>query len=293
MVLPALTRSLRAATATLALCGALAPQVGVLQSLEPLTGNPHVIIIIVDGLRPDLISAERTPTLQRLVDEGASTLDARTVRPSVTLPSITSMMTGLRPQDHGVTWNDYEPEKGTVTATTIFDVAHDAGLRTAFFSGKVKIRHTIHAGSLDVESVRFLPDASLVILARAALEEQQPALLLVHLPNVDRTGHEFGWDSEEQRATLYATDIAIATILQVVDSGVLNGPVRLIVTADHGGEGKNHQRRRRINETVPWLIWGDGVESRSIDPVSVTLTAAAALRSLGLELPANIDTGGY
>jgi predicted AlkP superfamily pyrophosphatase or phosphodiesterase len=110
------------ATAALALGTLLAPQAGVLQSLEPLGDDPHVIIIIVDGLRPDLITAERTPVLRRLVDEGASTLEAKTVRPSVTLPSITSMMTGLRPQDHGITWNDYSPDKGSVAATTIFDV---------------------------------------------------------------------------------------------------------------------------------------------------------------------------
>jgi len=292
MALPALPNPVRLAATALTLWTMLAPQAGVLQSLEPLGGNPHVIIIIVDGLRPDLISAKRTPMLQRLVDEGASTLEAKTVRPSVTLPSITSMMTGLRPRDHGVTWNDYEPDKGTVEATTILDVAHKAGVGTAFFSGKVKLRHAIHSDSLDAETARFLPDASIAMLARAYLEDSQPGLMVVHLPNVDRAGHKYGWRSKQQLETLISTDIAIASILQVVESGVLNGPVRLIVTADHGGEGDNHQRQRRGNETVPWLVWGDGVEARTIDSVSVTLTAAAALRSLGLDIPANMDTGG-
>lgn len=268
-----------------------APQARVLQSLDPLGGNPHVIIIIVDGLRPDLITAARTPVLQRLVDEGASTLEAKTVRPSATLPSITSMFTGLRPRDHGVTWNDYSPDKGSVTATTIFDVAHQAGVSTAFFSGKVKLRHAVHSESLDAESVRFLPDASVALLARARLEEHQPGLMVVHLPNVDRAGHQYGWRSDEQKRTLIATDLAIASILQVIESGALDGPARVIVTADHGGEGRNHLRQRRGNETVPWLVWGDGVEPRAIDSVSVTLTAAVALRSLGLNIPANMDTG--
>jgi len=47
----------------------------------------------------------------------------------------------------------------------------------------------------------------------------------------------------------------------------------------------------RGNETVPWLLWGDGIEPHPIDSVSVTLTAAAALRSLGLDIPANMNTG--
>ncbi len=292
MMLPGTPKLSAAAASALILCSTPAPQSAVLQSLDPLPGDPHVIVIIVDGLRPDLISTERTPTLQRLIDEGAATLEAKTVRPSVTLPSITSMFTGLRPQDHGITFNDYDPSKEPVAATTMFDVAHDAGIRTAFFSGKVKLRHAIHVDSLDVESVRFLPDASVALLARAHLKESQPGLMVVHLPNVDRAGHEFGWRSKEQLETLVATDIAIASILQVVESDALNGPVRLIVTADHGGEGKNHQRRRRGNETVPWLVWGEGITARPIESVAITLTAAAALRSLGLEIPANMDTGG-
>jgi len=291
MVLPDPANHLRLATAALVLGTLLAPQAGVLQSLEPLGQNAHVIIIIIDGLRPDLITAERTPALQRLVDEGASTLEAKTVRPSITLPAITSMLTGLRPRDHGVTWNDYDPGKGSVTATTIFDLAHRAGVSTAFFSGKVKVRHAVRSESLDAESVRFLPDASVAILARTHLEEHQPGLMLVHLPNVDRAGHQYGWRSDEQKKTLIATDLAIASILQVVESGVLDGPVRLIVTADHGGEGKNHQRLLRGNETVPWLLWGDGIEPHPIDSVSVTLTAAAALRSLGLDIPGTMNTG--
>jgi len=292
MMFPSPPQLTRWSAVLLFVCAAAAPQGSLLQTIEPMGSGGHVVIIIVDGLRPDLISAERTPTLQRLVDEGASTLDARTVRPSVTLPSITSMLTGLRPADHGVTWNDYDPDMEPVAATTIFDVAHDAGIKTAFFSGKVKLRHAIDAESLDTSSIRFLPDVSIAVLARAHLEEAQPGLMVAHLPNVDRAGHEFGWRSDEQKQTLHATDIAIASIMAAVESDAVKGPIRVIVTSDHGGEGKNHQRRRGGNETVPWLIWGDGIEAGGIGRVSVTFTAAAALRSLGLEIPGNMDTGG-
>ena len=254
MMLSASSTLARWTAVLLAACATPLPQADVLRSIEPLGDNGHVVIIIVDGLRPDLISAERTPTLQRLVDEGASTLDARTVRPSVTLPSITSMLTGLRPADHGVTWNSYDPDMEPVAATTIFDVAHDAGVTTAFFSGKVKLRHAIHPESLDTSSIRFLPDVSITLLARAHLEEAQPGLMVVHLPNVDRAGHEFGWSSDEQRLTLRATDIAIASIMAMVESDTIEGPIRVIVTADHGGEDKNHQRRRGLFNSRAFYI---------------------------------------
>jgi predicted AlkP superfamily pyrophosphatase or phosphodiesterase len=257
----------------------------------PLAPDGHVVIIIVDGLRPDLISAENTPSLARLASEGAATFEARTVRPSHTLPAITSILTGLHPRDHGVTWNTYEPDKGIVEAATIFDVAHDAGLGTAFFSGKMKLRHAARLSSLDSMSAFFLPDASVMILARTYLIEEQPNLMVVHLPNVDRAGHEFGWSRAEQRETLRATDMLIASIIAVIESGELRGPSRVILTADHGGEGRIHQRALRHNLMVPWVLWGDGVTPTQLPSISVTITASVALHSLGLDVPADMEPG--
>lgn len=258
---------------------------------EPMGPDGHMVIIIVDGLRPDMISPEDSPTLARLASEGAASLAARTVRPSTTLPAITSILTGLEPRDHGVTENDYEPDKGVAEATTIFDVAHEAGLVTAFFSGKVKLRHLARPSSLDSLTVRFLPDASVAIMARTHLVEQQSNLMLVHLPNMDRAGHEFGWRHARQRETLRATDIAIESIVAVIEARELHGPTRVIVVADHGGEGRDHQRVRRGNLTVPWILWGDGVTPAQLPPVSVTITAAVVLHSLGLDVPAGMARG--
>ncbi len=255
--------------------------------IEPLGPDAHLVIIVVDGLRPDLI-AEHAPTIARLAAEGAATLDARTVRPTATLPAITSMLTGLDPREHRVTWNDYEPDRGVVNATTIFDIAHAAGLRTALFSGKVKIRHAAKPESLDEMTAQFLPDASIAVLARLALIEDPPNLMLVHLPNVDRAGHEFGWRSDRQREALVAADAAIAYIIEVIESGGV-GPTRVILTADHGGVNRSHYRILASNRRIPWILWGDGVAPAELDTVGVAITAAVALRSLGLDVPAAME----
>jgi predicted AlkP superfamily pyrophosphatase or phosphodiesterase len=263
-----------------------------LGELAPLDTGGHVIIVIIDGLRPDLISAQISPTLTRLIDEGTSTLEAQTVRPTITLPAITSILTGIRPRDHGVTWNDYEPEKGVVAATTIFHIAKEAGLGTAFFSGKVKLRHAAPPEALDRFSVRFLPDVSVIVMGREHLTEALPGLMVLHLPNIDRAGHLHGWGSEQQREMLRTTDIAIASLIDTIETTEGLGPTRVIVTADHGGEGKSHQRASRRSSTVPWVIWGNGVEPAELDSMEIVATAAVALRSLGLEVPGHmVDVG--
>ena len=53
-----------------------------------LTSN--VVLVSIDGLRPDAITTFAAPTLQRLMREGSYTLTASTINPSKTLPSHTS-----------------------------------------------------------------------------------------------------------------------------------------------------------------------------------------------------------
>ena len=80
----------------------LAPSVS--QPADSVSRN--VVVVSIDGLRPDAIAAYRAPTLQRLMREGSYSLSARTIDPSTTLPSHTSMLTGQPPERHGVRWNN-------------------------------------------------------------------------------------------------------------------------------------------------------------------------------------------
>src|SRR5260370_8550580 len=62
----------------------------------------NVVVIMVDGLRPDALKHAKVPTLDGLIKRGASTMKARTVAPSLTLPAFAPMMTCLPLQQHGV-----------------------------------------------------------------------------------------------------------------------------------------------------------------------------------------------
>ncbi|MGH7449160.1 MAG: alkaline phosphatase family protein, partial [Longimicrobiales bacterium] len=102
----------------------------------------HVIVVSIDGLRPDAIERFDAATLMRLMAEGAWSLEATTILPSITLPSHTSMLTGVEPEVHGVTWNSELMDiHGHVATPTIFAVAKQAGLRTAAFFSKAKFAH--------------------------------------------------------------------------------------------------------------------------------------------------------
>src|ERR1700759_4356707 len=63
----------------------------------------RVILVVLDGLRPDAIDRFDLVHIKRLRATGASTKRATTVAPSITTAAITSLLTGVSPMRHGVT----------------------------------------------------------------------------------------------------------------------------------------------------------------------------------------------
>jgi predicted AlkP superfamily pyrophosphatase or phosphodiesterase len=79
----------------------------------PAQALTAVIIISIDGLRPDAVQSAPAPSILALTGRGSYSWSAQTILPSNTLPSHVSMLTGFLPEAHGVTWDDYLPSRGS------------------------------------------------------------------------------------------------------------------------------------------------------------------------------------
>ena len=268
-----------------------APLQGVTEVLNPRITR-HVIIISIDGLRPDAIAKFDAPTLQWLVKNGRSTLNARTIKPAKTLPSHASMLTGVPPSVHGITWNaDSTATRGRIKVPTIFEIARRRGLRTAAFFGKTKFEHLAVEGSFDYieRPIGGLLSrwASQIDKATADyLHEASPNLLFVHIADVDFAGHRVGWMSWYYGRAVSSADAAVRDIMNSADGAFGKGEYTLIVTSDHGGTGTDHGYHAQ-DEIIPWMVWGEGVNGSGpiTDPVSTMDTAATALWLLGIDPP--------
>jgi predicted AlkP superfamily pyrophosphatase or phosphodiesterase len=245
----------------------------------------HVIIVSIDGLPAGMVDEESTPVLMKMIAEGASTLAAQTVSPSLTLPAHCSMMTGLTPDQHRIKWNTYRPALGNLTAATIFDVARDAGATTAIFVGKNKLKHIVQEGDVDVYFVEERNDSDIMRKALQQLHTNTPNLMWIHLPGVDRAGHFAGWKSGRQLGFVREADRLVGSLLDAIEVLDLRDRTVVIVTADHGGEGRHHTSMDTGIRTVPWIVWGDSITHATLPPVSITATATTALRLLGVEIP--------
>src|SRR6195952_2366302 len=68
----------------------------------PVRLYDQVVIVSFDGMRPDAMEQALAPTLHRLRAEGAYAADAQTINMSSTLPSHSSMLTGVDVDVHGM-----------------------------------------------------------------------------------------------------------------------------------------------------------------------------------------------
>jgi predicted AlkP superfamily pyrophosphatase or phosphodiesterase len=117
-----------------------------------------VLMISIDGLKPECVThaAEhglRVPALRRFLSEGTYADGVVAVLPTVTYPDHTTLITGVWPAEHGIVNNTvFDPKltmdgawywyAGDIRVPTLWDAAHQKGIRTASVSWPVSVNAT-------------------------------------------------------------------------------------------------------------------------------------------------------
>lgn len=256
----------------------------------PAVRSHHVVVVTIDGLRPDAIDEFAMPRLARMVREGAASLAAHVPPPTTTLPSHFGMATGQTAARHGIVTNrmlGYEPPNAT-----LFTAVHAAGGSTALLFGKSKLVALAPRGSADVvlgpgkgeSNWEAGADANLAARFAQDFPRERFALTWLHLRAPDLAGHDAGWMTPAYRVALAVSDQALGVVLDAIAASRL--PTTVVVTADHGGEGTDHRGRRPADSQVPFVCHGAGVRAgAAIADASVIDVGATAAALLGVTLP--------
>lgn len=251
------------------------------------TGGPRVVLISVDGLRPDAITPETAPVLTGLMQRGTHAGTCYNDLPSATLPNHATMLTGLVADTHGLLVDFDIP--GTIPQPTLFDFAAAAGLRGAFFASKTKLRFLAHPDVLDTTVIDTDTD-SLTQKVLARLVPDGPDAIFVHLRDPDSNGHRSGWMSQAYLDAVTRIDGQIGQIVAALDADTSRESY-LIVTADHGGTGLNHFLNVEEDRRIPWIIIGPDIEAGRMlaAPISIVDTTPTVLWLLGVTPPDDLD----
>ncbi len=245
-----------------------------------------VLLASIDGLRPDAIAPDRTPTLWSLLEAGVYTLSAQTVLPSVTLPCHMSMIHGVEVARHGVTTNTYQPPARPVPS--LFDLATGQSVRCAAFFNWGPLRDlfapegvadaVIHTSFSEPEDDWFVTDA----LTRYV--GQRPyGLVFLYLGHTDHTGHQHGWMSDRYLGAVQNADACLARAIAAVTER--QGPPNVVALADHGGHERAHGTDLPEDLTIPWIAAGPDVPSLGELPNGVRIfdTAPTVAGLLGIQ----------
>ncbi len=266
-----------------------APPDGAETPAPPRRPYDHVVIVSFDGMRPDGMERADAPTLHRLRAEGTYALQAETVGDSSTLPSHSSMLSGVEVEVHGMEFDDFRPERGFIRYPTVLYRAHDLGLATAMFVAKTKLRHIAIPGSVDVWS---LPHWSCERVARAAasyLPTAPAGITFIHFEEPDDAGHRHRWMSARYIDAIARTDRCLTTVMSAIEGRADRDRVLVMVSADHGGHGRRHGTHSPLDLHIPWIAWGSRVLRGDFDArVRTTDTGVTAMAALGLEVPGDV-----
>ncbi|MBB2150366.1 alkaline phosphatase [Pedobacter gandavensis] len=256
----------------------------------------HVVLIGCDGLGAYAIPDAQMPNLKKLMETGASSLEARSVLPSSSAVNWASMLMGAGPTEHGYTeWGSKTPEIPSVTKTkygtfpSIFSVIREQkpNAKTAVIYSWPGIGPLVEKDAISIvvpgnDKDDFCADTTATII-----KKQKPYFTFVHFDEPDHTGHEIGHRTPAYYEQLKKVDERIGKVVQAVKDAGIEKETIIIVSADHGGTGKGHGGKSLDEVQIPWVINGPGVKkNHKIQDVIITYDTAATLAwIMGLKTP--------
>ena len=222
--------------------------------IPPTTPYEHVILIVVDGVRPDILVGADTPNIDNLIASGSFTWNAWTVTPSVTIAAVPSIYTGATPEVHGVTdWH------GEIYAETIVEVFEEAGLPCAIV-GQDPILGGYSATYCTGYYSHPQADEHFMTLAIDLLWENDFYFISIYDPMPDKRGHGYGHDSPEYREAIENADYHIGRLVEnLKELGVYENTL-IVITTDHGMTGTSHGHGYETDMRI-FSVWhGPGVK---------------------------------
>lgn len=252
---------------------------------QPPVTERIVVMISVDGMAQYYLDDPKAdiPTIRRLAAEGGRAEMMKASMPTVTWPNHTTLVTGVNPAKHGVIGNSYldrdklqvipllpDPlfnKEEIVKSPTIYDVAKQAGLKTAGLiwpasRGAPTLDWTVpdvatnalyeqfaSPGLLQEFSEAGIPwesneswckegkgrnrDRMYVQMINHVIRHKRPQVAVLHLVELDHVEHAKGPQSPEAYAALKFEDDRVAEVWDELQKS-FPGHATLIVTADHG-----------------------------------------------------------
>jgi len=217
----------------------------------PPAASQITVLISIDGFRWDYLDRYDAPVLRALAAEGVRARRMTSSFPSKTFPNHYTLVTGLRPENHGIVANWFwDPVHGEMfnmgrlepfwweAGEPVWITAEKQGVRTACFfwpGSETELQGHRPAFWARFDKKLSNPqrvDGLLAFFDRP--EAERPRFGTLYFNNVDDVGHSHGPLAPETGAAVREADDALGHLLAGLDRLGLRDRTNLVIVSDHG-----------------------------------------------------------
>jgi predicted AlkP superfamily pyrophosphatase or phosphodiesterase len=213
--------------------------------------QPLLVLISLDGARPEYFQRNITPNISKFISKGVYS-EMQPVFPSITFPNHYTLVTGHYPATHGIVANHfYDPilndtflyvdsnknkESKWWKSEPIWTTYIKQGYRaaTCFWPGS----EAKHNGVLPTYYKPFnntTPIQEKIQWVKEWIELDQnlkPGLITLYIPDIDHAGHQFGPNSEKLESVIKNVDSQLGILYKTIQNSHSN--FNMIIVSDHG-----------------------------------------------------------
>ena len=270
---------------------------------EPTIPKGRVLVIGIDGVRPDALQIADTPAIDELITAGAFTKNTKILgdryrdNETISGPGWSSFLTGVWADKHGVNDNTFRGENydkyphffaylkqafpKAVTGSFV-----DWEPIDTFILRDADVREVCPASNKDSLSQK---DEKLANKAAEFLAQQNPHAVFVYFGQVDEIGHQDGFHPSvpSYLQALQTVDAHVAILVKAIQSRpeYLAENWLVVISTDHGGRGRKHRGGHDVPEILTTFLVVSGsssIQGEIEEPSYIVDIPVTALTHLGV-----------
>jgi predicted AlkP superfamily pyrophosphatase or phosphodiesterase len=195
-----------------------------------------VVLLCIDGARPDGLERAATPNLDRIKREGSTSLTVRPVSPNLPLAGQQSLFRGVTPDLHGAKGAELNGFKRTIPS--LIDLIAAADKKVGMFYTIPSLREVCLPDSAAVNYCNARThtsegDLHIVEMAIRTAAMEDFDFVFLNLGHAGYIGANYGWHSDEYIQALTASDNCIGKFTDAIIA--LHQPVDFVIVSNHSG----------------------------------------------------------
>lgn len=214
--------------------------------------NKKLLVIAIDGLRPDALLFANTPILDKFIKDSSFNFETIINADTVSAPSWSTMFTGLNQEEHEIHFNETVEDIHFLWKTNnIFKDLKKKNVKVNSFSNNwIGMKHMLQDSDNNIfidTKDKYFNDFSVINKTKEHIIKNKHSneLIFSYINGIDETGHNYGFSIHSPHYIDYIE--YIDSIIEDLLNIVVNNNISCMIITDHGGSIKKDLDNKQTN----------------------------------------------